>query len=662
MLQVKINNIFYILKQNISILEACKLVGFLIPRFCYHEILSVAGNCRMCLVEINASPKPVAACAFPLINKMQIRLNTPLVRKARENVLEALLLHHPLDCPICDQAGECDLQDQAQKFGTKFSRYYSYKKPVEDKLCSVLITTIMTRCIKCTRCTRFSTEILGISLLGTINRGHSTEISSYTKIRAQSELSGNLIDLCPVGALTAKTYAFKTRPWEVKVGESLDLTDSAGASILVTFKHLKVIKIIPKIVSFTNNLIISDRARFFFDALNFQRLYKAYHQSNNKKQEIYAINYLKKLEVAVKLKQIVLILLIAELDLIILSLLESVSLKYQQIVNIRVVKMALSNLNFMHQNINKFNSLSRVQTVLFVSTNLRLESSVLNNKIRTKFLAEDLLVFNTGLNLSNSSYAQHLNLNINYFLFVAEGKVNTFQYLLVKIAYPLFILGESLTFRGSSINTLINFLKRIKPNALFFMILECCNSFGTTFLNFRKVTRKNLIFPNFFFLFNLISTVHTAKLIQQMQGKRVWFGTHGSLLLTKMSTLIPILTIAEEDGIFINTEGKPQRSFNLFESSCTALSLTGIVHTIFKALVPTTYNNFLYDLAKAPGLFFKPLFFKFFYPAKDLSNRMQLYPAKPNFSDPYLTGSMAKYSVTMAKCSKRDRGFNFNFR
>ena len=213
MLFININNKLFFVKKNISILEACKFVGITIPRFCYHETLSVSGNCRMCLVELETNPnKPISSCTLPISDDIHILTDTPFVKKARENVLETLLLNHPLDCPICDQAGECDLQDQAKNYGIKTSRFFFNKRSVEDKFLGSLVKTIMTRCIHCTRCVRFSDEHLGVKLLGTLNRGHNTEIGTYISSIFNSNLSGNVIDLCPVGALTSKSYAFKARP------------------------------------------------------------------------------------------------------------------------------------------------------------------------------------------------------------------------------------------------------------------------------------------------------------------------------------------------------------------------------------------------------------------------------------------------------------------
>lgn len=212
MIKLYINNVALFVPKNTSILEACEEVGILIPRFCYHERLNVAGNCRMCLVEVEKTPKPVTSCAFPVVPDMRVYTDTPMVQKARENILEFLLINHPLDCPICDQGGECDLQEQSLNFGSDRSRFFYKKRGVQDKKVGPLIKTIMTRCIHCTRCVRFFQDITGDINFGTTLRGQETEIGSYVKTSLNSELSGNVIDLCPVGALTSKPYAFMARP------------------------------------------------------------------------------------------------------------------------------------------------------------------------------------------------------------------------------------------------------------------------------------------------------------------------------------------------------------------------------------------------------------------------------------------------------------------
>lgn len=255
-----------------TVLQACELVGIQIPRFCYHERLSVAGNCRMCLVEVEKSPKPVASCAMPVMKGMRIKPDSPISRKAREGIMEFLLANHPLDCPVCDQGGECDLQDQSMAFGTDRSRFLENKRAVEDKNIGPLIKTIMTRCIQCTRCVRFGDEIAGVSDLGTTGRGNDMQIGTYVEKMFKSELSGNVIDICPVGALTSKPYAFTARPWETRKTESVDVMDALGSNIIVSTRTGEVLRILPRLNENINEEWISDKTRFAYDGLKRQRL------------------------------------------------------------------------------------------------------------------------------------------------------------------------------------------------------------------------------------------------------------------------------------------------------------------------------------------------------------------------------------------------------
>jgi len=259
-----------------SVLQACETLGIEIPRFCYHERLSVAGNCRMCLVEMERSPKPVASCAMPVAEGMVIHTNTETVKKARNGVMEFLLINHPLDCPICDQGGECDLQDQAMAYGRDASRYHEHKRAVKDKYMGPLVKTIMTRCIHCTRCVRFATEVAGVPELGLLGRGEGAEISTYLEKALASELSGNIIDLCPVGALTSKPYAFHARSWELRKTESVDAMDAVGAAIRVDTRGNEVMRIMPRLNDDVNEEWLSDRSRFACDGLRRQRLDKPY--------------------------------------------------------------------------------------------------------------------------------------------------------------------------------------------------------------------------------------------------------------------------------------------------------------------------------------------------------------------------------------------------
>src|ERR1700759_3180486 len=256
-----------------TVLQACEAAGKEIPRFCYHERLSIAGNCRMCLVEVKPGPpKPQASCALPAADKQEIFTNTPMVKKAREGVMEFLLINHPLDCPICDQGGECDLQDQAMGYGRDDSRYADKKRAVEEKFIGPLIKTVMTRCIQCTRCVRFITEVAGVPEIGLISRGEDVEITTYLDKAVTSELSANIIDLCPVGALTSKPYAFEARPWELKKTESVDVMDALGSAIRIDSRGAGVLRVLPRVNEEINEEWISDKTRYAVDGLARQRL------------------------------------------------------------------------------------------------------------------------------------------------------------------------------------------------------------------------------------------------------------------------------------------------------------------------------------------------------------------------------------------------------
>src|SRR5437868_9143640 len=267
-----------------TLLQACEAAGAEIPRFCFHERLSIAGNCRMCLIEVQGMPKPQASCAMGVKDlppnrdgtPKVISTRSPMVRKAREGVMEFLLINHPLDCPICDQGGECDLQDQAMAYGVDASRYQENKRAVEDKYIGALVKTVMNRCIQCTRCVRFAAEVAGVPELGAIGRGEDMEITTYLESAMTSELQGNVVDLCPVGALTSKPYAFAARPWELNKTESIDVMDALGSAIRVDTRGREVMRILPRVNEDVNEEWISDKTRHVVDGLRTQRLDRPY--------------------------------------------------------------------------------------------------------------------------------------------------------------------------------------------------------------------------------------------------------------------------------------------------------------------------------------------------------------------------------------------------
>ena len=280
---VKVDGVEVEVPQGATVLQACEIAGKEIPRFCYHERLSIAGNCRMCLVEVKPGPpKPQASCALPAADKQEIFTNSPMVKNAREGVMEFLLINHPLDCPICDQGGECDLQDQGLAYGRGHSRYDENKRAVTEKYMGPIVKTVMTRCIQCTRCIRFAEEVAGVEEIGALYRGENMQITSYLEHAVSSELSGNVIDLCPVGALTSKPYAFEARPWELRKTLSIDVTDAVGTNIRLDSRGRQVLRSLPVINEDVNEEWASDKTRYVVDGLVRRRLDRPYVRKNGK--------------------------------------------------------------------------------------------------------------------------------------------------------------------------------------------------------------------------------------------------------------------------------------------------------------------------------------------------------------------------------------------
>ncbi len=283
--KVSIDGVEIEVDKRLTLLQACELAGAEVPRFCFHDRLSIAGNCRMCLVEVERAPKPVASCAQPLMDGMVVRTRGPVAGKAQKGAMEFLLINHPLDCPICDQGGECDLQDQAMGYGKGVSRFEEQKRSVQEKDFGPLVKTFMTRCIHCTRCVRFMEEVAGVPVLGATGRGEDTEITTYIESGIASELSGNIVDLCPVGALTSKPYAFVARPWELSKTESIDVMDAVGSNIRVDARGREVLRVLPRLHEDVNEEWISDKTRFAIDGLTRRRLDRPYVRRDGRLRE-----------------------------------------------------------------------------------------------------------------------------------------------------------------------------------------------------------------------------------------------------------------------------------------------------------------------------------------------------------------------------------------
>jgi NADH-quinone oxidoreductase chain G len=666
MIRIEINSLSFLVKSNISVLEACKYVGINIPRFCYHEILSVAGNCRMCLVEIENTPKPVASCAAPLLNNMKIFVDSPLVKKARENVLESLLLQHPLDCPICDQGGECDLQDQAKTYGGDFSRFLFNKRGVEDKYCGPLIKTIMTRCIHCTRCVRFSMEIAGLDCLGTLNRGGSTEIGNYISQNFNSEVSGNVIDLCPVGALTSKPYAFKARPWELRTTESIDLTDSFGSNVYINFKESEIVRVLPKVNNLINESIISDKTRFSYDASKSQRLYKILIKKETKFIESNWSFFLDLLQKTLFTKK-VLIVINDELGLENASLLKTLSFKHNFSLKVLNNKESFDNFNFyLNKNLNKIVDIKKESKIgLIFSTNIKIESALLNIKLRLKNINEDFSLYSQNQNYQSNVPISFINLNFKKTISFLEGKHSFLSKIFISFKNPIVCLGSGLNLRGLNNFQFKNHLKNLNASSIFLDIKLACNSKGLNFLKIDSLSKEDLIASECVFAINLDNNEQIAKILLNCKKEIFWFNSHGSKFALKTNILVPIASEFEEEKLLLNLESRPQKTLKTLLNVGNSRNLNSLL-LFLNGNTKSNFYSFLSEISSKPLLFDK--FNNYFlnsvqfidFKFKNI-NYLNLYPIKSSLEDFYLSNKTSKNSLTMIKCSQENRVSVNNF-
>nr|YP_010394991.1 NADH dehydrogenase subunit 11 [Phytophthora cambivora]DAZ89428.1 TPA_asm: NADH dehydrogenase subunit 11 [Phytophthora cambivora] len=589
MIDIYINNIKLKVNKNLTVLQACNNFKIEIPKFCFQENLQIAGNCRMCLVEIENSPKPVASCAMPLMPNMRIFTDTPLVQKARESVLEFLLINHPLDCPICDQASECDLQDQTMIFGSDRSRFFFKKRGVEDKYCGPFIKTIMTRCIHCTRCVRFANEICGIDDLGTTGRGNHTEINFYYPKIFNSEFSGNLIDLCPVGALTSKPYTFKARSWELKKKEGIDILDSIGSNIKIDIFNNEIIRILPKTNFNINKEWISNKTRYFFDSLKYQRL--TYPLLKDNENNFHKISWLKALNIinqklittdSTNIKSIVGNLT----DLESLYLLKK-NFNKLGISNI-VYESFLTNQNFkinsdLTSNYlfnNTLKSIEESDLCLIIGSDIRKEGSILNIHLINRLKKGNFNIAYIGNKTDYTYPIKHLGLTLKTLINIILGK-HSFCKDLKKAKKPLIIFGENIINQKNG----FFFLTKLKNLSFFNQNINFFNS-QTALLNFFEIT-----FPKSFNLINktklyyLFNTNLQNKLKISKNAFIIYQGHHFTKDAQKSNLILPGLTFLEKNGMYLNLEGFIQKNEQILNLTTEQRKDSIIYRNIYKFLL-----------------------------------------------------------------------------
>jgi NADH-quinone oxidoreductase chain G len=635
---------------NMSILQACESVNLVIPKFCYHERLSVAGNCRMCLVEVDKAPKLIAACAAPIVPNMVVNTNSLAVRKAREGILEFLLLNHPLDCAICDQAGECDLQDQTMVFGSDRSRFQEYKRATKDLNCGPLIKTIMTRCIHCTRCVRFANEIMGIPDLGTSGRGNNLAINLYIEKLLKSEFSGNLVDLCPVGALTSKPYTFLARPWELKSIESIDTFDSIGSNIRVDVRGYEIMRILPRLNEQINEEWISDKTRFAFDGLKRQRLYEPLLKQNAKFEIISWQNALNLVSLqlnSVKNPYQVAANIGSQADFESMVFLKTLIEKKQGIF-LNAEKAALNQLDFDSSYL--FNStiqkLELADVCLLLGSNPRIEGSIINLRLRKKYIAGNFKIacFNSFVDLTFPIYNFGSNL-LNLLKFV-EGR-HSFCEHFTKAEKPILILGKSFlqTFGEKQARLVINLITKHTK-----LVTKTWN--GINFLpeNASDCGRFELGIKTYFnnsLDIKLLYCIGESNIKQFSNNTfMIYQGHQGSKTASSANLILPSSAFVEKSATFVNLEGRYQKTKSVLLPPGNSKEDQSILYTLLKKLNLKANTKMLSLKRKCSISATKAFLIK----SKIILKNTFLPSAKlENF---YRTDNISKISITMVKCSK----------
>ncbi len=587
----KLNDFQYTINDKLTLIQACLKNKVDVPRFCFHEKLSIAGNCRMCLVEDLKQVKPIASCAINVSSSMSVYTNTLKVKKAREAVLEFLLANHPLDCPICDQGGECDLQDQSVVFGNDRGRFYEFKRSVEDKDCGPLIKTIMNRCIHRTRCVRFSNEIAGTSILGVTGRGSKMEIGFYIENLMGNELSGNIIDLCPVGALTSKPFAFTSRPWELKSYNSIDVFDSLHSNIRVDVRGTKIMRILPRVNNEINEDWISDKIRFSYDAFRRQRLYypMVRQGSNFVKVSWKKIFLLLKAFLTFRLKPKTTFNMLKAyvgefLDLETLYLIRKFSYLNGSNYFIGSTSTNIDSSITYSLNVN-MNDLEKADFCLLVDLNLRIQSPILNSKIRHLVIKSSLPVYLIGYHSNFNYYAKHISNSSSTLLNMLEGS----HWLSAKLSksfslYPLILVGEGIA-KSNIISPIFSTLS-LHTN----LIRAGWNGFGvipsnSSFFSIQEIGFSNNHTQNSFlanrpieWLYNYDSTLNT------IPSLKIYQGHHGDISATLSNVVLPSTSFIEKNSLYGNILGMAQKSKKVLFSAGDSRDDWKIINALIEVL------------------------------------------------------------------------------
>jgi NADH-quinone oxidoreductase subunit G len=657
-----------------TVLQACEEAGKEIPRFCYHERLSIAGNCRMCLVEMERAPKPVASCAMPAADGMVIKTDSDLVKKARNGVMEFLLINHPLDCPICDQGGECDLQDQAMAYGFDSSRYAEKKRAVKDKELGPIVKTIMTRCIHCTRCVRFSEEVAGVGTMGAVYRGEDTEVGPYIEASINSELSGNLIDLCPVGALTSKPYAFTARPWELKKTDSIDVMDAVGSNIRIDARSSEVMRVLPRINEDVNEEWISDKTRYAIDGLKRQRLDRPYVRVDGKLvpaswDEAFA---------AIKAK-------VSGLDGKKIAAIAGDTVDCESMTALKDLMGSLGSANIdCRQDGSKvggprssyiFNTtiagIEEADACLIVGANVRAEAPIINSRLRKRWRATngDFRVGIIGEKWDPTYKNDYLGAGPETLAEILDGK-NDFAKVLKAADKPMIIVGMGALNREDG-DAVLAATRAIAEK--FGMVAGEWNGFNVLHTAASRVGGLDLGFvPGEGGLATndildgaakgAVEVVYLLGADEVDMSKLekafvIYQGAMGDAGAQAADVILPGAAYTEKNGTYVNTEGRAQQGWRAVFPRGDAREDWAIVRALSGALDKTLpYNNI--DAVRARMVELSPTFASLNVPTKaewtDFGKAGEM--KSDGFMSPvrnfYMTDPISRASVTMAKCTE----------
>ncbi len=670
MFEILINDIEFLIEKKVTILDACKFVGIELPRFCYHESLPIAGNCRMCLVQLDEIKKGVASCVEPIDNGLEIYTETPYILKVRENILETLLINHPLDCPICDQGGECDLQDQSFIYGLDTSRLAFDKRQVEDINLGPLFNTIMTRCIHCTRCVRFSSEIAGFNILGTLMRGSSTEVTNKLKNTGKSffdsEISGNAIDLCPVGALTVKPYAFTFRPWELSSFETIDTSDAYGNFITVHVKESNIVRILPRTQtsSKTSNWI-SDKTRFAFDAINYNRVEDIILKNFDSKNRLFEKKSWKQfhkiLDTLLEKNQTILFIVNEEVNF------ESMLfLKYFQYFKNHQIKLyTVSNFNnyenfYIKQN---YSHLNTVENCFIISSNIKTENTLLNTKLRLKYLKKYINFFSINSNFNSNFPLTYINISNTNLLKIFEGKNNLLSKHLISTKNPLIIFGNSFFLQLEQKSIFIEYLKKIIPNVIILNTYLKSNSAAISLLGIKFLSKKFLKIADIIFYFGLDDNLFNRNL-SYLNNKALIICCNSfnfkNLILNNKTILLPTKTSFETQEYYLNQKNNLQKTSKIISNIKNSKSMSNIILTLFNNFSKTTFDSQFFKefliISKNDKSHFNLNLIN-----KNSSTKFNNFIQQSQVEDFYLTNNLSKNSFTMLKCSQEKRKLFKNF-